>query len=232
MKNTSWKWLIALILITILPAAAIYWFSKNNNFGKSASPPKMWASGLSSTGDTTYYQVPLMVAQNANGQEISTEGMNGNISVVEFFFTECQSICPIMNKQMARVFHDLGANKNLKIFSYTIDPERDDLDKLKLYADNHRADLNQWYFLHTPIDSVIRLAWSLKLPAGMGENALDSNDIPHSERFVVVDWDRNIRGYYNGTDSISINKMMNHIVLLMSEKDRLDRKKIKNEQAK
>jgi hypothetical protein len=76
--------------------------------------------------------------------------------------------------------------------------------------------------LRTDIDSLIKFAnWSLKLPA---EGAELGNEPPHSERFVLVDWNRNIRGYYNGTDSGSVNTMMSHIVLLLSEKERLERK--------
>lgn len=223
-KVTSWKWIVVMILVTVLPAALIYWFNENNRFSNSAAPPPMWPQGVNQSGDTIYYQIPIVSANNADGQCISTSMTEGNISIFEFFFTECQSICPVMNRQMARVYRDLGRNKNLRIFSYSIDPERDNLDKLKLYAANHYADLNQWYFLRTEIDSVVKLAWALKLPAGEGEG-IDSNDIPHSERFVVVDWNRQIRGYYNGTDSLSVNKMMNHLVLLMSEKESMEKKK-------
>lgn len=223
MEGKSLKWLVVLLIVTLLPAIAIYWFNKNNTFRKSAAPRPIWPVGVSENGkDTTYFKIPIFSAINADSQIVTTEIMDGNISVIEVFFTECQSICPIMNKQMERVFKGLSRNKNLKIFSYTIDPNRDDLQKLKLYADKHEADLNQWYFLRSNLDSLIHFAnVSLRISA---DSAITNGDIPHTERFVLVDWNRNIRGYYNGTDSVSINMMMSHIVLLMSEKDRIDRK--------
>ena len=230
MDKKSLKWILVLLLVTILPAIAIYWFNQNNTFRKSAAPRPLWPNGLKENGkDTAYFQVPEFSAVNADSQVISTTNMDGNISVVEVFFTECESICPIMNKQMERVFKGLSRNTNLRIFSYTIDPNRDDLQKLKLYADKHEADLNQWYFLRANLDSLIRFAnVSLRISA---DSAIENGDIPHTERFVLVDWNRNIRGYYNGTDSSSINTMMSHIVLLMSEKDRQDRKSKSNEHA-
>jgi protein SCO1/2 len=223
MEAKSLKWIAVLLIVTLLPAMAIYWFNKNNTFRKSAAPRPIWPIGMKENGkDTAFFQIPIFSAVNADSQIVTTEKMDGNVSVIEVFFTECESICPIMNKQMERVFSVLSRNKNLKIFSYTIDPNRDDLQKLKLYADKHDADLSQWYFLRANLDSLIQFAnVSLRISA---DSAILNGDIPHTERFVLVDWNRNIRGYYNGTDSTSINTMMSHIVLLMSEKDRMDRK--------
>jgi cytochrome oxidase Cu insertion factor (SCO1/SenC/PrrC family) len=116
MNGKNLRWLIVLLLVTLLPAMAIYWFNKNNTFRKSAAPRPMWPQGLSENGkDTSYLKLPLFTAMNADSQLISTALMDGNVSVVEVFFTECQSICPIMNKQMERVFSGLSQNKNVKI---------------------------------------------------------------------------------------------------------------------
>lgn len=222
----KYKWVLALVLITGIPAVSIYWFNKHNNFKKYAAPKAWFPIGTNEKGDTIFHTVPIFSAVNADGKTITTEEMNGHISIVEFFFTECPSICPIMNHNMSRVFKELSNNDRLRVFSYTIDPDRDNLDKLKIYAANHDANLNQWYFLRTSTDSLIKFAnFGIKVPAQ--DTMTSGGDIPHTDRFAVVDWNRNIRGYYTGTDSASINKMMNDLVLLLSEKDRVDKKVLK-----
>lgn len=223
-KNKSWIWLIAILTITLGTASLIYYGKLKNNFRNSAAPRPIWPLGVDSLSqDTLYFQLPEFTAINADSTLVSTTGMDGKVTVVETFFSSCQSICPIMNNNLSRVFADLSHNKQFQIYSYTVDPERDSLSTLRAYAEKHGADLEQWRFLHSPQDSIFNFGrWALKLP--VGEEEIEGNFL-HSERFVLVDWNRNIRGYYDGTDSLSVNKMMNHIVLLMSEKDRIERKK-------
>lgn len=226
-KNKSWIWLVALLFITVGTASLIWFGKQKNNFRNSAAPRPIWPLGIdSSSHDTLYFKLPEFTAMNADSTLVSTKDMDGKVTVVETFFTTCQSICPIMNHQLSRVFADLSHNKQFQIFSYTVDAERDNLATLRVYADKHGADLNQWRFLHSPQDSIFNFGrYALKLP--VGEEEIEGNFL-HSERFVLIDWNRNIRGYYDGTDSLSVNKMMNHIVLLMSEKDRIERKKNRN----
>jgi protein SCO1 len=223
-KNKSWKWLVAILLITVGTASIVYYGKLKNNFRNSAAPRPYWPMGVdSTTKDTLFFKLPDFVAMNADSTLVSTTGMDGKVTVVETFFSTCQSICPIMNRQLMRVNAGLSHNEQFQIYSYTVDPTRDNLSTLRAYAEKHEANLNQWRFLRAEQDSIFNFGrWSLKLP--VGEEEIEGNFL-HSERFVLVDWNRNIRGYYDGTDSVSVNKMMNHIVLLMSEKDRIERKK-------
>jgi protein SCO1 len=224
-KSKSWIWLVAIILITVGTASMIYYGKMNNNFKNSAAPKPFYpALGFDPISkDSIYEKIVAFNALNADSTLVSTLEMDGKITVVETFFASCQSICPIMNHQLTRVFNDLSQNENFQIFSYTVDPTRDNLSVLRRYAEEHEAKLSQWRFLHSPQDSIFNFGrWSLRLP--VGEEEIEGNFL-HSERFVLVDWNRVIRGYYDGTDSLSVNKMMNHIVLLMSEKERIERKK-------
>lgn len=221
-KKKSKLWILVFILVTLLPVFGYFYFKDSNDFKKTAAPEKKWPQGVDDKGDSIYFKLPELAATNADGNIISTHEMDGNVSVVECFFVSCQSICPIMNKQMERVHKSLKHNDNFKIFSYTVDPERDNLERLKAYAENHGANLNNWYFLRTSQDTIFDFGRnSLKLPT---DNADEIGDFIHSDRFVLVDWDRNIRGYYYGTDSLQVNQMMSDIVLLLSEKERIDKK--------
>jgi protein SCO1/2 len=226
--KTSLIKLFAFLIVTIIPVFLVLYFKEKNNFKNSAAPKPIWA--LDSTivdgkKEIIYHQVPYLLGQNADGKMISTDVMTGKVSVVEVFFTQCPSICPIMNKQMQRVFDAFRNNERFRIFSYSIDYERDSLSALKDYAKKHNANLDKWYFLRTEQDSLFNFGTKgLKIPIS-DEDSQDK--FLHSERFVLIDWNKNIRGYYMGTDSLEVNKMMNHIVLLLSEKDRLDKKKKK-----
>lgn len=228
MVNKSIAKFIAFIIIALIPVVFFVYFKNRNNFSNSASPRPMWpidVKNINGKMDTIYHQVPNFSATNANGVSISTEEMIGNVSVVEFFFAQCPSICPIMNQQMERVFTNLSRNNNFKIFSYTIDPDRDSLSSLTDYASKHNADLSKWYFLRANQQEVFNFGRNgLKIPVDIEDSEVG---FLHSERFVLIDWNRNIRGYYMGTDSVEVNKLMHDIVLLLSEKEIKEKKKRK-----
>jgi protein SCO1/2 len=224
--NKSIAKFVAFIIVALLPVVIFVYFKNRNNFSNSASPKLMWPIDVKENNgkmDTIYHQVPEFTATNANGVSISTKEMNGNVSVVEFFFAQCPSICPIMNQQMERVFTNLARNNNFRIFSYSIDPDRDSLSALSQYALKHNADLSKWYFLRASQQDVFNFGRNgLKIPVDVEDSEAG---FLHSERFVLVDWNRNIRGYYMGTDSLEVNKLMHDIVLLMSEKEIKEKKK-------
>jgi protein SCO1/2 len=226
MKNKSIAKFLAFIIVALLPVVIFVYFKNRNNFSNSASPKLMWPIDVKENNgkmDTIYHQIPEFTATNANGVSISTKEMNGNVSIVEFFFAQCPSICPIMNQQMERVFTNLARNNNFRIFSYSIDPDRDSLSALAQYASKHNADLSKWYFLRASQQDVFNFGRNgLKIPVDVEDSEAG---FLHSERFVLVDWNRNIRGYYMGTDSLEVNKMMHDIVLLMSEKEIKEKKK-------
>lgn len=228
MNNKSVAKFVAFIIVALLPVVIFIYFKNRNNFTNSASPRVMWPIDVKNENgknDTIYHKVPDFEAVNANGISISSNEMDGKVSVVEFFFAQCPSICPIMNKQMERVFTNLARNEQFRIFSYTIDPERDSLHSLAEYASKHNADLSKWYFLRADQQNVFNFGRNgLKIPVDTEDSEAG---FLHSERFVLVDWNRNIRGYYMGTDSAEVNKLMHDVVLLLSEKEIKEKKKKK-----
>ena len=84
---------------------------------------------------------------NQNGKKITQEEVYGKVYVAEYFFTTCQSICPIMNEQMQRVHKVFQREDDFKILSFTVDPDMDTVEQMKRYAKEHDADANQWNFL-------------------------------------------------------------------------------------
>ncbi len=158
---------------------------------------------------------------NQNGKQISNKDVKGKVFVVEYFFTTCGTICPAMNKQMQRVQIAHSEEKNFKILSFTVDPDVDDVKQMKLYAEGHHADDNQWWFLTGEKDKLYALARKsfFVLKPAEAQNLGDAgSDFIHTNNFVLVDQKMRIRGYYDGTNEVEVDQLIKDIGLLLNEK--------------
>jgi len=146
------------------------------------------------------------------GDTITRESIKGKILVADFFFTKCRGICPAMSKQMSRMHASLSGNGQVAskfvMLSYTVDPKNDSVQALKDYAELYGADGKTWFLLTGDKQQLYDIAINFyKLSAlEMPEDTL--SPFAHSERFVLVDRSGYIRGYYDGTDSSSVNQLM------------------------
>ncbi len=162
---------------------------------------------------------PDFAFQAHDGSVVNRDSIAGKIVVADYFFTTCPGICKQMTGQMLRVEDFLLKTTKVQspwqILSFTVDPETDDAATLAEYAQLKGVKSNQWKFLTGSKDSLYALAINFfKLPAiDMGTDSLPEPFV-HSERFVLLDKTGFIRGYYDGTDTASVNKMMNDIILL------------------
>ena len=158
--------------------------------------------------------------QNQDGKLISTKDMKGKIAVVEYFFTTCKSICPIMNKQMQRVNEAFKTDKDVRIFSYTVDPETDDVAQMKKYATSHQATSGKWHFLTGKKEDLYELArksFFILKPAEAQNLGDAGSDFIHTNNFVLVDKQLRIRGYYDGTSEKEVNQLISDIKRLQKE---------------
>jgi protein SCO1/2 len=160
-------------------------------------------------------KVPNFQFVNQNGDSISNKDYLGKVYVVEFFFTTCPSICPIMNENLIEVEKELGKNKDFGIVSISIDPQHDTSEVLKEYAENHGIDNPNWNFLTGDKQDIYTLA-----NKGFGIFANTDETVPggfaHSGMFALVDKEGFIRSrsdkfgnpiiYYKG--SIERNKSL------------------------
>lgn len=158
---------------------------------------------------------------NQNGEKITHEDVQGKIFVAEYFFTTCLTICPVMTEEMKRVQERFKGNQDVKILSFTVDPEQDDVEVMKAYAENHNAVAGQWHFLTGPKEDLYSLARNsfFVLKPAEAKNLGDAgSDFIHTNNFVLVDREMRIRGYYDGTSTEDINVLMDDIDLLLNEK--------------
>lgn len=159
--------------------------------------------------------------QNQDGKLIGTSDVKGNVFVAEYFFTTCGTICPRMNKQMQRVQKAYLKNDNLKILSFTVDPEIDTVAQMKRYAEGHKAISGKWHFLtgeKAKLYELARKSFFVLKPAEAQNLGDAGSDFIHTNNFVLVDKQLRIRGYYDGTSTKEVNHLIEDIQILLDEK--------------
>lgn len=158
--------------------------------------------------------------QNQDNQTITENDVKGKIYVAEYFFTTCKSICPIMNKQMQRVQKAIKGNSNVKILSFTVDPEVDTVAQMKRYANSHNYVKGQWHFLtgkKEDLYSLARKSFFVLKPAEAQNLGDAGSDFIHTNNFVLVDGQGRIRGYYDGTNKKEVSTLIADIKRLEAE---------------
>lgn len=152
---------------------------------------------------------------NQDGNTITQNNVKGKIYVAEYFFTTCTNICPVMNKNMEKVYAKYKDNPNFLILSHTSDPDYDSIPVLKAYAAKHGADVKNWIFLTGDKRLLYRLARESYLVDDGHYTGED--DFIHTQWFALVDGDGQIRGLYEGTKDKDIDKLIGEIDRLMHE---------------
>ncbi|MFY7943391.1 MAG: SCO family protein [Crocinitomicaceae bacterium] len=158
--------------------------------------------------------------QNQDNKTITQKEIEGKVFVAEYFFTTCQSICPIMNDQMQRVQKEFNGNSKVKILSFTVDPDVDTVEQMKRYAQKQMAISGQWHFLtgkKEDLYSLARKSFFVLKPAEAQNQGDAGSDFIHTNNFVLVDQQKRIRGYYDGTSEKGVSELIRDISRLLEE---------------
>ena len=159
--------------------------------------------------------------KNQEGRVITESEVLNRVYVVEYFFTTCKSICPIMNKQMERVHKAFSDEEDFRILSFTVDPEVDTVDRMRIYAEEHGVvDDEQWHFLtgrKEDLYSLARKSFFVLKPAEAQNLGDAGSDFIHTNNFVLVDRKGRLRGYYDGTSEEEVGKLIKDIQILLEE---------------
>ena len=179
---------------------------------------------LSKSDLETIGSVPAFSFTDQNGKTITNADYEGKVYVVEFFFTTCTSICPIMNENMVKIQKEFFGNPKVGIASFTIDPEHDTPEVLKEYAKNNGISKLQWHLLTGEKDEIFKLAnEGFNLYVGKGSEA--DGGFEHSGFFALIDQEGNIRSridengnpliYYDGLEDKQIQMLKEDIKQLL-----------------
>ena len=153
---------------------------------------------------------------NQNGQKITNKNYKDKIYVADFFFTRCQTICINMAYNMGELQNLYKKDTDIMFLSHSVTPVIDSVTVLKEYADRKGVIDGKWNITtgaKTHIYELARKSYFAVLDEGTG----DENDFIHTEQFVLVDKEKRIRGYYDGTEKEDMEKLKKDIVLLKEE---------------
>lgn len=152
------------------------------------------------------------------GRTITLNDIGDRIIVADFFFTTCATICPKMSTQMERVQEAYKADDRVVLLSHSVTPEMDSVPVLADYAALHKADPERWHFLTGDRKQIYALARRSYF-ACQDEGDGGPDDFVHTENFVLVDPQRRIRGFYDGTSAKEVDRLIDDITKLLEEND-------------
>lgn len=165
-----------------------------------------------------YHTIADFSFTNQNGETITQKDYEGKIYVADFFFTTCQTICPMMTNNMVDVQKAFLNNDKVKILSHTVTPEIDSVPVLKKYALDKGVDDKMWNMVTGDKKDIYYIARKSYLAVKTGKPE-EMYDMVHTENFVLVDAKRRVRGFYDGTKKEDVQRLIEDVNwLLESEK--------------
>ena len=231
-KKSNSKFFLALVVAVLLPLS-FYLVTNKLSKGTVKMPHYYLIDKIDSQSisgamqrDTTYHQVTDIELTNQLGEKVSlNKSLKGKAIVLDFFFSNCTSICPQLSKNMRLLQtsfkkdtkKEASLDTIVQFISITVNPERDSFQVLRTYADKYGANHDHWWFLTGDKKTIYNFIRNeLGIATGPGDGGAD--DSIHTEQFVLLDKDRFIRGYYNGLNDTDVRKCADDIVLLTLER--------------
>ena len=159
-----------------------------------------------------YHKISDFKLTNQNGKEITQANYKDKIYVADFFFTTCQDICPVMTKNMYQLQEELKNDNEILLLSHTVIPEVDTVEQLKDYAIENNVDDSKWNLLTGDKKQIYELARKSYL--AVEDSSFNEFDMIHTENFMLIDKEKQIRGFYDGTNSEEINRLLKDIEIL------------------
>lgn len=163
-----------------------------------------------------YHKIAHFSLTNQNGKTITENDYKNKIYVADFFFTTCQTICPIMTDHMVQIQKEIRNDNEVMLLSHTVTPEIDTVAQLKRYAIQKGVDDTKWNLVTGNKKDIYDLARKSYLAVKTTGNG-DEYDMIHTENFMLIDKKRQIRGFYDGTDPKAIQQLLDDIKILKQE---------------
>ena len=156
--------------------------------------------------------------QNQNGTTVTQKDYENKVYVVDFFFTSCTSICPIMTTNMAKIQDEFMSSDTFMLLSVSVTPEFDTVEILKAYADKKGVQDAKWNVTTGVKKHIYELARkSYFAVSEQGDGGLQ--DFIHTPNFILVDSEKQIRGIYDGTDKGAVSQVITDIKILLNKRN-------------
>ncbi len=194
----------SIVLIATLSYGVVHWYQNNK-----AGLPFYGDNGKINSANA-HFIVPQFSFTNQDGQTITSSFIKNKIWVADYFFTSCGSSCPKLTKSLKTIQTEFKSDDNVRLLSFSVDPQHDTPQRLTSYAKQFDATIGQWQFLTGEKTELYRFARNgLFITAAMGDGG--ENDFIHSSSLVLMDKDGHIRGYYDGTSNGDVRQLIKDI---------------------
>ena len=166
--------------------------------------------------DSTYQTIPDFAFVSQYGDTVTANTLANKIYVADFFFTSCPTICPKMKVQLKRVYERFKDNPNVMMLSHTIDPAHDTVPVLKEFAQNLGVTGRQWLFVTGDREKIYDIGQNSYMVTAQADSTAPGG-VVHSGAFILVDKAKHVRGIYDGTTEVGVNRLMADINRLLAE---------------
>lgn len=187
---------LVLLLAVVIPSVFV------PNLMCRPEPPKLADLGT----------VPPFALVDAEGQPFTDEALRGHPTIVDFVFTRCDTICPILSMKMQRIEEKTRDKRGeaIKLLSFTVDPAHDTPARLAAFAAKYRANPLRWKFVTGPVEQVRALVEGpfMNSMAVEGTATSGAPNIAHGGYFLLVDGDLKIRGAYDSNDQDRLDQLL------------------------
>ncbi|MBT8268231.1 MAG: SCO family protein [Flavobacteriaceae bacterium] len=160
-----------------------------------------------------YHKIADFSLVNQNGETVTQDNYEDKIYVADFFFTTCQTICPIMTDHMYQIQEKLKKDQEIMLLSHSVTPEIDSVAQLKKYAIDKEVNDEKWNLVTGDKKEIYELARKSYLAVKTTGDG-GPFDMIHTENFMLIDKERQIRGFYDGTDPEEIERLLDDIKIL------------------
>jgi protein SCO1/2 len=207
-----------LYLVLIVGLAFLYSCKTENKETTSSMLLPVLGPKKLNNNDTIYHTIAPFTFINQFGDTITESITKDKYYVANFFFATCQSICPRMNTQLGRVQESFKNDNEVIFLSHTVNPMNDTVEVLSEYALKYGAIKNKWHLLTGEKSKIYDIGKNSYLINAVEDDGSEEGFI-HSEFLLLIDKQKRIRGTYDGTDSIMVNKLIEDIKILKTEKN-------------
>ncbi|MCH2215431.1 MAG: SCO family protein [Flavobacteriales bacterium] len=231
-KSSDGKKYFLLFALLLAPGLVLIFLSKSDHSFITLpyyGPKQNILVNGASKGDTIYHTIPDISLLNQFGEEVTMADFQGKFVVANFFFTRSSTNGPIMMKQMSRLQWMLEdpAYEDVAFLTHTVDPNNDTPTVLLAYGENEGVDFSRWTFVTGDSEQIHEQSLNGYLLS------LDSyydprEDVLHSNMFILLDKERRIRGYYDGTSSKEVDDLVTDIKMLKKEESLKDSEKVRS----
>ncbi len=209
-KNRVFYYFFFLVLFVPLMSFFAFRFVEEN----FQSLPYYRNEGLIDENNESHYQIPAFSFLNKDSSGVNQNELKGKIGLINYFFTSCPTICPKMMDNLKKLDISDNLSSQIEIISLTVDPKHDTPHKLTNYYKKLDVNKRNWELLTGNKEELYRFARKgIFLTASDGDGG--PSDFIHSEKITLIDYNKHIRGYYDGTDQNDMKRLIKDIKKLI-----------------